>query len=85
MEPLDDDAHGRAVAVSAGKKPRASNHSRFADLVTFFAGLSVTQADTYMTHQEELLPVAAENYYLGKRDKLTVAIIEEVSRYDQDG
>ena len=52
------------------KKLGASSKTSFSDLVTLFAGLNVKRANGYMKEPWELLPIAAENHYTGKRDKL---------------
>ena len=82
MRSLDDDAYSKSVISSVRKKLGASSKTSFSDLVTLFAGLNVKRANGYMKEPWELLPIAAENHYTGKRDKLTMAILEEVNLYD---
>ena len=82
MRSLDDDAYSKSVISSVRKKLGASSKTSFSDLVTLFAGLNVKRANGCMKEPWELLPIAAENRYTGKRDKLTMAILEEVNLYD---
>ncbi len=83
MGSLDDDAYSRSVIASVRKKLRVSSDKKYNDILLDFTGWDLRFMEYLFDEQSELIPVAAESLYLGRRSKLGDALLEEVLKYDQ--